>query len=121
MRGRGEDGRREKGGRVVWAPNTLSRFDSHPQSVVDGVLLLILGHHQCEGVRPRVGQPDLGQVMRAVDADAVDVRRGVGCGGSRGSAVRLSEGRTLPSGLTLLRRRYLGSKPSSRRSCKQPG
>lgn len=55
---------------------------SHPQCVVDGVLLLILGHHQCEGVCPCAGQPHLGQVMWAVDADAVDVRRGVGCGGS---------------------------------------
>lgn len=55
---------------------------SHPQCVVDGVLFLILGHHQCEGVCPCAGQPHLGQVMWAVDADAVDVRRGVGCGRS---------------------------------------
>lgn len=59
--------------------------NSHPQCVVDGVLLLILGHHQCEGVCPCAGQLHLGQVMRAVDTDAVDVRRGVRCGGSRGS------------------------------------
>lgn len=55
---------------------------SHPQCVVDGVLFLVLGDHQREGVCPCAGQPHLGQVMRAVDADAVDVRRGVRCGGS---------------------------------------
>lgn len=55
------------------------RIETGPysQRVVDGVLLLILGHHQCEGVRSGSGQPDLGQVVRAVDADAVDVRRRV--------------------------------------------
>lgn len=110
-------------GEVLVVGKTLSRFNSHPQCVVDGVLLLILGHHQREGVRPRAGQPHLGQVMWAVDADAVDVRWGVRCGGSRGSVVKLtadiSEGRMLLSGL--FRKRYLGSKPSSRLSCKQPG
>lgn len=51
----------------------------HPQCVVDGVLLLVLGNHQGEGVCSRAGQPHLGQVVRAVDADAVDVGRGVRC------------------------------------------
>lgn len=63
-------------------PLCLYESVSHPQRVVDGVLLLVLGDHQGEGVRPRAGQPYLGQVVGAVDADAVDVRRGVGCGRS---------------------------------------
>lgn len=56
---------------------------SHPQCVVNGVLFLILGDHQCEGVCPCAGQPHLGQVVWAVDADAIDVRRGVRCGRSQ--------------------------------------
>ena len=54
---------------------------SHPQGVVDGVLLLVLGHHQSEGVAAGRGQLDLGQIVGAVDADTVDVGRGVRCGG----------------------------------------
>lgn len=54
---------------------------SYPQRVVDGVLLLVLRHHQREGVRPGVGQTDLGQVVGAVDPNSVDVGRGLGCNG----------------------------------------
>ena len=50
---------------------------SDPQCVVDGVLLLILGHHQREGVCAGAGQSHLGQIVRTVDPDTVDVGRGV--------------------------------------------
>lgn len=59
------------------------RRQPHPQRVVNGVLFLILGDHQCEGVCPRTGQPHLGQVVGAVDADAVNVGRRVRCQSSK--------------------------------------
>lgn len=52
-------------------------ISAHPQCVVDGVLLLILGHHQCEGVCSCSSQPHLGQVVWTVDPDTIDVRRRV--------------------------------------------
>lgn len=54
-----------------------THISPYPQCVVDGVLLLILGHHQREGVCSCSGQPYLGQVVWTVDTDPVDVRRRV--------------------------------------------
>lgn len=101
----------------------LTSSVSHPQCVVDGVLLLILGHHQRKGVRPGAGQPHLGQVMGAVDADAVDVGRGVGCGGSREQSLLLSGPLKLSPACYSegSMRPYRGNKPSSRLSCKRRG
>ena len=64
---------------------------SHPQGIVDGVLLLVLRHHQCEGVCARAGQSHLGQVVGAVNSDAVDVGWGIGY---RGRAQRGQSDRT---------------------------
>lgn len=63
----------------------------HPQCVVDGVLFLILRDHQGEGVCPCTGQPHLGQVVWAVDADAIDVRWGVRCEGRQRSLFIVSQ------------------------------
>lgn len=52
---------------------------SYPQCVVDGVLFLILRHHQGKGVSSRAGDFYLGQIMWAVDSDAINVRRRVSC------------------------------------------
>lgn len=82
---------------------TDRQASAHPQRVVDGVLLLVLRHHQGEGVAPSAAQPDLGQVVGAVDADTVDVGRGVGCVGGNGEEGRRGRGWSVEAGLFLNR------------------
>lgn len=88
----------------------------HPQRVVDGVLLLILGHHQCEGVCSCSSQPDLGQVVWTVDPDTVDVRRGVRWGATNTTLLVPLAGAV---NRTWEQQSYLGSKPSCHPSYKQ--
>lgn len=52
---------------------------SYPQCVVDGVLFLILRHHQGKRVSSRAGEFNLGQIVRAVDSDAINEGRRVSC------------------------------------------